>query len=53
MSEMELDVGPGRGYRYYNGPVLFPFGAPDGREIHRLHYTLRPSKPADQATASP
>ena len=26
MSEMELDVGPGRGYRYYTGPTLFPFG---------------------------
>lgn len=26
MSEMELDVGPGRGYRYYTGPTVFPFG---------------------------
>jgi beta-glucosidase len=26
MSEMELDVGVGRGYRYYNGSVVFPFG---------------------------
>ncbi len=26
MSEMELDVGPGRGYRYYAGPTVFPFG---------------------------
>jgi beta-glucosidase-like glycosyl hydrolase len=26
MSEMELDVGVGRGYRYFQGPVVFPFG---------------------------
>jgi beta-D-xylosidase 4 len=26
MSEMELDVGVGRGYRFYAGPVVFPFG---------------------------
>jgi xylan 1,4-beta-xylosidase len=26
MSEMELDVGPGRGYRFYAGPTVFPFG---------------------------
>ena len=26
MSEMELDVGPGRGYRYFNGTPVFPFG---------------------------
>lgn len=25
MSEMELDVGPGRGYRYYTGTPVFPF----------------------------
>lgn len=25
-SEMELDVGPGRGYRFYTGPVVWPFG---------------------------
>jgi len=25
MSEMELDVGVGRGYRYFEGPVVFPF----------------------------
>ena len=27
MSEMELDVGPGRGYRYYTGTPVYPFGA--------------------------
>jgi hypothetical protein len=27
MSEMELDVGPGRSYRFYTGPTVFPFGA--------------------------
>ena len=26
MSEMEMDVGVGRGYRYFSGPVVFPFG---------------------------
>jgi xylan 1,4-beta-xylosidase len=26
MSVMELDVGPGRTYRYYSGPVVYPFG---------------------------
>lgn len=26
MSEMELDVGPGRGYRFYTGEPVFPFG---------------------------
>ncbi len=26
MTEMELDVGPGRGYRFYTGPTVFPFG---------------------------
>eukprot|EP00051_Salpingoeca_urceolata_P028265 m.485929 g.485929 ORF g.485929 m.485929 type:complete len:823 (-) comp24071_c0_seq1:75-2543(-) len=26
MSEMELDVGPGRTYRYYSGEPLWPFG---------------------------
>ena len=26
MSEMEMDVGPGRTYRYYGGPVTYPFG---------------------------
>lgn len=25
-SEMELDVGVGRGYRFYSGPVVWPFG---------------------------
>ena len=25
-SEMELDVGVGRGYRFYTGPVVWPFG---------------------------
>ena len=26
MSEMELDVGVGRGYRFYSGPAVLPFG---------------------------
>ena len=26
MSEMELDVGPGRGYRFYSGAPVYPFG---------------------------
>jgi hypothetical protein len=26
MSEMEMDVSPGRTYRYYSGDVVFPFG---------------------------
>lgn len=26
MSEMEMDVPPGRGYRYFNGSVLYPLG---------------------------
>jgi hypothetical protein len=26
MSEMEMDVGVGRSYRYYNGTVVYPFG---------------------------
>ena len=26
MSEMELDVGPGRGYRFYTGQPVYPFG---------------------------
>lgn len=25
MSEMEMDVGPGRSYRYYTGPTVYPF----------------------------
>jgi beta-D-xylosidase 4 len=26
MSEMEMDEPPGRGYRFYNGPLVLPFG---------------------------
>ena len=26
MSEMELDVGPGRGYRFFTGTPVYPFG---------------------------
>jgi hypothetical protein len=26
MSNMEMDVGVGRSYRYYNGSTVFPFG---------------------------
>ena len=47
MSEMELDVGVGRGYRYFDGPVVFPFG----HGLALTNFSLTDASPAAAAAA--
>jgi len=51
MTEMEMDVWPGRSYRYYTGPVVYPFGYGISLTSFRLenmscpsHYTFQTEK---------
>jgi hypothetical protein len=48
MTEMELDVGPGRGYRYYTGTPVYPFGY--GLALTSFNTTLV-TMPADAITS--
>lgn len=53
MSEMELDVGPGRSHRFYGGPVVYPFGAGLSLTTFSLALAAGPPTAALRTEAAP
>jgi beta-D-xylosidase 4 len=53
MSEMELDVGPGRTYRFYNGPAVFPFGHGLAYTTFQISLTSAPETPVLPTEVNP
>ena len=53
MSEMELDVGPGRGYRFYTGEPVYPFGRGLSLTTFTLALAAGPASAALNTEAAP
>ena len=50
MTDMEMDTGVGRGYRYYTGETVFPFGS--GMALTTFSYEPAPGAPWPSAAAA-
>jgi hypothetical protein len=53
MDQMEVDVGVGRGYRFYAGDVTFPFGFGLSMTSFSVALTLRPEDPVLPTEVAP